>query len=321
MPAFDRHVFLRSIDELPERFRSDAGHSGVAVSIGNFDGVHLGHARIVQRLIAMARSLGTPAAVLTFDPHPAKILRPELAPTPLTWTERKAELLYRLGVDVVIAYPTDLALLELAPREFFDKIVVGRLGVRGMVEGRNFFFGHDRGGTIERLGEFCRASGVQLEVVDAAEIDGQTVSSTRIRSLIADGQVAEAGRLLGRPHRIRGTVIHGQGRGNGLGYPTANIDAIDTILPGEGIYAGRAWIDSSAYATAMSLGGNPTFDESDVKVEAFLLDYDGDLYDRPIEIDFLSRLRDIKRFDSVDELVVQIARDVEETRRIVEKVK
>ena len=134
-----------------------------------------------------------------------------------------------------------------------------------MVEGQNFFFGHDRGGNIEVLGQFCRQAGIPLEVVEPAQIDGQVVSSSRVRTLISAGQVAEAARLLTRPYRIRGTVVHGQGRGNKLGYPTANVGAIDTLLPGEGIYAGQAWIDGRSYATAMSLGSNPTFDESEAE--------------------------------------------------------
>ncbi len=305
-------VLYRHLNELPERFR------GGVLSIGNFDGVHLGHARIVARLLEMARSLDRPSVILTFDPHPARILRPQQAPAPLSWTEHKTELLSALGVDAVVAYPTDRAFLQLTARQFFDAIIVEQLRAKGMVEGRSFFFGHDRVGTIERLGEFCRESGIRLEVVESAEVDGQTVSSSRIRALISAGKVADAARLLTRPYRIRGTVVHGVGRGNQLGYPTANIGQIETMLPGDGIYAGRAWIDSVAYSTAMSVGGNPTFDESELKVEAFLLDYEGDLYDCPIEIDFLARLRDIERYVSVERLVAQIALDVEETRRIVQ---
>jgi len=298
------------LDALPEVFR------GGVVSIGNFDGVHWGHARIVGRLLEMARRQEAPAVILTFDPHPARLLRPRQAPTPLSWTEHKAQLLYELGVDAVVAYPTDPALLELTAAEFFDRIILGQLRARGMVEGQNFFFGHDRGGNIEVLGQFCRRAGISLEVVEPVRIDGQVVSSSRVRTLISAGAVAEAARLLTRPYRIRGTVIHGQGRGNKMGYPTANVGEIGTLLPGEGIYAGQAWIDGKSYAAAMSLGGNPTFDESEQKVEAYLLDYHGDLYGRPIEIDFLSRLRDIKRFDSAGQLIDQMALDVQETRRI-----
>jgi riboflavin kinase/FMN adenylyltransferase len=303
-------VLYRHMDDLPERFR------GGALSIGNFDGVHLGHARIVARLLAMARRQGVSAVILTFDPHPAFLLRPQQAPTPLSWTERKARLLHELGVEAVVAYPTDAALLRLTADEFFARIVLGQLRARGMVEGRNFFFGHDRGGNIRVLGDFCRRADIPLEVVESVQVDGQVVSSSRVRTLISAGEVAEAVRLLSRPYRIRGTVVHGQGRGNRLGYPTANVGEIDTLLPGEGIYAGRAWLDGRPHATAMSLGGNPTFDETEKKVEAFLLDYRGDLYGRPIEIDFLARLRDIRRFDSPDQLVDQMALDVQETRRI-----
>jgi riboflavin kinase/FMN adenylyltransferase len=221
-----------------------------------------------------------------------------------------------LGVDAVVAYRTDRALLELTASEFFERIVLGKLRACGIVEGRNFFFGHDRGGDIGLLDRFCRAAEIPLEVVEPEQIAGQVVSSSRVRKQVAAGDVIDAERLLGRPYRIRGKVVHGQGRGNSLGYPTANVGEIDTMLPGEGIYAGRAWIGDRPYTTAISLGSNPTFDESELKVEAFLLDYDGDLYGYPIEIDFLARLRDIRRFDSVEQLVEQIARDVEQTRKI-----
>ncbi len=301
------------LDDLPRQFR------GGAVSIGNFDGVHLGHASIVRRLGAMAGRMGAPAVILTFDPHPARILRPFDAPMPLSCPDDKARLLCELGADGVVAYPTDRALLSLSAGDFFQQIVRGQLQARGMVEGRNFYFGHDRGGDIQRLDGFCRDAGLALEVVEPAEVSGQIVSSSRIRALVASGHVEEAARLLGRPYRIRGTVVHGQGRGDGLGYPTANIAGIQTLLPGEGIYAGRAVLDGRPYAAAMSLGANPTFNESEVKVEVFLLDYHGDLYDWSVEIDFLARLRDIKRFESVEELVQQIALDVQNTRQIADE--
>ncbi len=306
MPALYRHL-----DDLPERFR------GGVVSIGNFDGVHRGHASIAGRLLDMAGHQNVRAVVLTFDPHPVRLLRPLQAPTPLSWTERKACLLHELGVDAIVAYPTDLSLLALTAGEFFDRIILGQLRARGLVEGQNFFFGHDRGGNIEVLGQFCQHSGIPLEVVDPVQMGGQVVSSSRVRTLISAGQVAEASQLLTRPYRIRGKVVHGQGRGNKLGYPTANVGEIDTLLPGEGIYAGLAWIDGRSYATAMSLGSNPTFDESEPKVEAFLLDYHGDLYGRPIEVDFLARLRDVQRFDSASQLTDQMSLDVGETERIV----
>jgi riboflavin kinase / FMN adenylyltransferase len=308
---------IRNLDHLPDCLR------GGAVSIGNFDGVHRGHARIAERLIALARRIGGAAIVFTFDPHPARILRPQQAPPPLCWLERKAELLAKLGVDAVVAYPTSEEFLRLDARQFFHQIVRDRLAARGLVEGRNFFFGHHRSGTIDVLQGLCTESGIPLEVIDPVEIDGQAVSSSRVRGLVAAGRLDEVRAMLTQPYRIHGTVVRGVGRGNRLGYPTANVDHIDLLLPGEGIYAGRAWIGGSAQAplsrvraAAISIGSNPTFDEAALKVEAYLLDFEGDLYDQPIEVDFLARLRKIKRFDTAGQLVAQMAHDVEATRRI-----
>ncbi len=223
---------LRDLHDLPETVR------GGAVAIGNFDGVHLGHARIVERLLAQAKAIGGPAVVFTFDPHPVRILRPEQAPPPLTWTDRKAELLAELGVDTTIAYPTDEALLRLAPAEFFQQIVTAALGAKAMVEGANFFFGHNRTGTIDVLRQLCESKNIALEVVEPVVIDGEAVSSSRVRKLISAGRVDEANRLLTGPYRIRGMVRHGAARGAKIGFPTANVDAIDTLLPGPGVYAG-----------------------------------------------------------------------------------
>ena len=307
-------VLFRHLDDLPKRF------CGCALAIGNFDGVHLGHARIVDRLLAMARRVDGPAVILTFDPHPARLLRPEEAPVPLCWTERKAEILEQLGVEAVVAFPTDRAFLGLEARTFFEQVVRGQLQARGLVEGRIFFFGRRREGTIGLLQQFCDEVAIPLEIVEPAEVDGRVVSSSLVRAEIAAGQVEQARRLLGRPYCIRGVVVHGRGRGNRLGYPTANVEQIDTLLPAEGIYAGLARFGATACAAALSLGANPTFDESDRKVEAFLLDWHGDLYDRSIEIDFLARLRDIKKFHSPEELVAQMAQDADRTRQIAESM-
>jgi riboflavin kinase / FMN adenylyltransferase len=305
-------TFLRDLDHLPEAFR------GGAVSIGNFDGVHLGHARIVERLLAAARRLGGPAVVFTFDPPPSRILRPEAAPMPLCEADRKAELLTQLGVDAVLAYPTNEAFLRLGAREFFDQIVLDRLAARAMVEGPNFLFGRQRGGNVQVLGQFCAEAGITLEVVDPIEIGGQLVSSSRIRELIAAGRVDEARNLLGHPYRVRGTVVRGAGRGSKLGYPTANIGQIATLLPAPGIYAAQALAAGARWPTAVSLGPNPTFDEGLLKVEAYLIGYEGFLYDQPIEVDFLARLRDIERFGSVEALVAQMARDVAAVKKELE---
>ena len=291
-------------------------HCG-AVSIGNFDGVHRGHVRIVERLIEKARQCGGPSVVFTFDPHPVRILRPELAPPPLTWTRRKAEMLAELGVDAVIAYPTDAELLELNPQQFFDWIVCQTLQAKAMVEGPNFCFGNRREGNIDVLRSLCDKAGVVLEVVDPLQEDGEYVSSSRVRRLIAHGDVRAASQLLARPYRIRGMVSHGVGRGAKIGYPTANVCGVDTLLPADGVYAGRGSSSAKSWPAAINLGPNPTFGEDQAKVEVHLIGYEGSLYDMPLEVDFLARLRDIQPFASVDALREQLGRDVEAVRQTV----
>ncbi len=304
-------ILLRTLDDFPETLR------GGAVAIGNFDGVHLGHARLVERLRAMAQRVGGPAVVFTFDPPPTRILRPEMAPEPLLWLERKIAILEELGADAVLVYPTDKALLEMEARQFFDRIVRERLGARAMVEGPNFFFGHHRSGNVEVLRRFCAEANVPFEVAEPVEVEGQIVSSSRIRLLVMAGRVDEARAMLGRPHRIRGMVVRGAGRGATIGCPTANLDQIDTLVPGEGIYAARALADGRWHPAAVSLGPNPTFGEAGPKVEAHLIGFQGMLYGQPMEVDFLARLREIRRFDSVDALLAQIAGDVAQTVELV----
>jgi len=290
-----------------------------AVAIGNFDGVHLGHANIARRLIDFAKKLPGPAVVFTFDPHPVRILRPEQHPPPLTWTERKAELLAEIGIDWVIAYPTDEALLRLEPEEFFQKIVRETLSARAMVEGPNFCFGHNRRGNVNLLGELTRQADIELEVVEPYQLDGEIVSSSRIRRAIAEGDVAIAARMLTCPYRIRGMVTHGAGRGGHIGFPTANLDAIDTLLPAEGVYAGRGHVGESAWPAAINIGPNPTFGESGLKVEVHLIDYQDSLYGQPLEVDFLARIRDVRPFGSPEELIQQLRQDVDQARKLVER--
>ena len=304
-------TLFRSLNDLPPSLRHGA------VSIGNFDGVHRGHALLVENLLAEARDVDGPAVVFTLDPHPASVLRPEQTPPSLSWLERKAWLLGQLGIDAVIAYPTDRALLELDAETFFQQIILDRLSARAMVEGPNFFFGHNRSGDLNVLDHLCREADVVLKVAQPAQHEGQVISSSRIRRLVAEGAIDEANRMLTQPYRIRGQVVRGEGRGRKLGYPTANLAQVDTILPGEGIYASRAWIDDAAWPAAVNIGPNLTFDESMPKVEAYLLGFDDTIYDRMIELDFIARVRDIERFDSADALVAQMRRDVDAVGRII----
>ena len=301
---------IRHLDQLPDAAR------GGAVAIGNFDGVHLGHLRIVQRLLERAQALPGPAVVFTFDPHPVRILRPDECPPPLTWTERKAQLLAQQGVDKIVAYPTDEALLQLTAREFFDQIVCQALGARAMVEGPNFFFGHNREGNVEVLSQLTAAAGISLDVVEPFQWEGAIVSSSLVRSLIAAGEVARAARMLSAPYRIRGMVTHGAGRGVKLGFPTANLEAVDTLLPRLGVYAGRAWLGGTGYPAAINLGPSPTFGEELIKVEVHLIEYHEAMYGQPLEVEFLERLRDVVAFDSEVQLVQQLEQDVARARHI-----
>jgi riboflavin kinase/FMN adenylyltransferase len=301
---------LRSLTDLPADLR------GGAVSIGNFDGVHRGHARLVERLLAKASELSGPAIVFTFDPHPVRLLRPSVAPPPLTWTDRKAELLGELGVTATIAYPTDEALLALSPRDFFHLIIVNQLAAKAMVEGPNFFFGRGREGNIETLAQLCSTAGVALEIVQPVRIGDKLVSSSGVRQAIQAGDVDLARQLLTRPYRLRGMVTHGAARGSKIGFPTANLEAIDTLLPGNGVYAARAYTTSGHWPAAVNIGPNPTFGEHAQKIEAHLIGFTGSLYGQPLELEFLSRLRSIRPFANVEALKAQLAQDVAAVRQI-----
>ncbi|PHR93936.1 MAG: riboflavin biosynthesis protein RibF [Blastopirellula sp.] len=306
---------FRDLDQLPSQYR------GGALTIGNFDGVHLGHARIVAQLCARAKQINGHAVVFTFDPHPVRLLRPDQAPPPLTWTRRKVELLGKLGVDAVVAYPTDQALLNLGPHEFFQKIVVNQIRAQAMIEGPNFFFGKNRAGDPTLLAQLCADSNISLDIVEPYRLPEETefVSSSRIRKLIAAGDVGTARTMLTEPYRLRGMVTHGAGRGADIGFPTANLEAIDTMLPGIGVYAGIALRDGQPHAAAINIGPNPTFDEHRLKIEAHLIDYRDTLYGEPLELLFLERLREVQPFKEVSELVAQLNRDIESTKQIVDQ--
>jgi riboflavin kinase/FMN adenylyltransferase len=293
---------------------------GAFLAVGNFDGVHRGHARLIGRLRDRAHAAGAKAIALTFDPHPVALLRPQAAPVPLTWTGRTAELLRAAGADAVGVFRTGPWLLGLTAREFFDRVVLGQFAARGMVEGPTFGFGRDRGGDADLLAGWCDAAGLQFEVAAPTEFDGRIVSSSRIRAALAAGDTAEAALLLGRPHRVRGEVRPGAGRGAGLGFATANLHGIDTQIPENGVYAALAWLDEDDPArpgrpAAVHVGPNATFGEGARTVEAHLIDFPHrPLYGRTVQLDFLDRLRGSRKFDGVPALLEQIRADVDRAR-------
>jgi riboflavin kinase / FMN adenylyltransferase len=307
-----RVISIDGSGDIPEIAR------GAIVTVGNFDGVHRGHQGLLARARTRADAAGVPALAITFDPHPVTLLRPEAAPVPLVWLEREIRLLQEAGATLVGVFRTGPWLLELTAREFFDRIVREQLGARGMVEGPNFAFGHDRLGDVRTLEAWCGQSGIDFEVVELAAIDGQLISSSLIRRSLSAGDVALAGRFLCRPHRIRGIVSKGAGRGATIGFPTINLEGADTLVPAEGVYAGLVWLDGDddAHPAACNIGPNPTFGELAKKIEAHLIGFSGDLYGKRVELDFLERLRPTRKFAGREELVEQIAADVRDAKRI-----
>lgn len=290
---------------------------GGAVTVGNFDGVHRGHAALVAELREQARAVGGPAVVLTFDPHPLQLLRPEQFQPVLTTPEDRAGLLRACGADHVVFLRTTPALLRLSAAEFFHQILQERVAARALVEGSNFGFGRDREGTVETLATLCRQAGITLSVVPPVLFHSQAVSSSRVRKALERGAVREAAELLDRPYRLHGTVGKGQQRGRAIGFPTANLERIETLLPGDGVYAVRVHRGDEMWPGAANLGPNPTFGEQARKVEVHLIGFQGDLLGKRLGIDFIDRLRETRAFHGVAELSEQLHRDVEDARRLV----
>lgn len=294
-----------------------AGHGG-CLTIGNFDGVHRGHQRILSVLVAQARECGVPAVAMTFDPHPIVLLAPDRAPPNLSTLARKSELIARCGVDVLVVIETSRDLLQLSPHEFFSRIVRQELAACGMVEGPNFYFGRDRAGDVDLLQSLCTQAGMSFQVVTPVLQAGQVVSSSVIRRAIAVGQVRDAVSRLGHPYQLSGRVVTGVQRGRQIGFPTANLDDIATLLPADGVYAGQVHVGDSRYSTAVHIGPNPTFGEAARKVEAHLIGFSGDLYGRTLAIDLLSEVRPTRTFETREDLIRQVQQDLRSVATLAE---
>jgi riboflavin kinase/FMN adenylyltransferase len=303
----------RGIQEVPEGFGPSV------VTVGFFDGVHLGHREVIGRTVRAARERGLPAAVVTFDRHPREVLSPGSAPRLLTTTPRKAGLVEALGADLLLVLPFTEELSRWPPERFVERVLVGALRAAHVVVGANFTFGHRAAGTLRTLEELGRAHGFTAEGVPLLELDGRRLSSSSIREALAGGDLSWPTRALGRRFAVDGVVVRGAGRGRDLGFPTANL-ATDPrlLLPARGIYAGVAEGEEGRWVAAISVGTNPTFGEEPLHAEAHLLDYEGpDLVGRPLALEFWARLRDEERFDSPEALAVAIAEDVRRTRELV----
>jgi riboflavin kinase/FMN adenylyltransferase len=295
--------------------------SGTSVTIGTFDGVHIGHRALIGRAVAEARRHGLRAAVVTWDRHPNETLRPERVPPLLTTARRKAELIEEAGADVLVILPFDTELSQWEPRRFAADVLKRGLAARRVFVGEGWRFGRGAVGDPALLRELGNELGFTAEAVRLAHVGGAAVSSTRVRLAVASGDMEVAGDLLGRPFDLEGVVVHGDDRGAKLGFPTANV-AIDAKLarPPLGVYAARARASTTWFKAAVNVGVNPTFggDASIIppRLEAYLIDFDGDLYGAPLRIEFLKRLRDEMAFDSAEGLVAQIAKDVEAAKAL-----
>ncbi|TXH32458.1 MAG: bifunctional riboflavin kinase/FAD synthetase [Actinobacteria bacterium] len=283
------------------------------VTIGVFDGVHVGHQALIRHNLEIAERHNLESVVVTFDPNPLEVLRPEVAPTRLCDLSRRVELIARLGVELVEVIEFDTGLSAQTAEEFARDVLLEQLDARHVVIGEGFRFGNRARGSAQTL----RDAGLTVDEYSLVG-DSEVVSSTRIRAAVADGDVVGAAAMLGRPHEVAGVVVMGEQRGRELGFPTANIEHHRlAAVPSDGVYAGTAVLDGVRHPAAISVGTNPTFEGTARTVEAYLLDLDQDLYGRLMRVEFVERLRDTLAFDSVDDLVTQMHEDVAVTRRIV----
>jgi riboflavin kinase/FMN adenylyltransferase len=309
----------QGLDDVPD------GWGSSVVTIGVFDGVHRGHQRIISAAAESGAELGIPVVVITFDPHPAEVTRPGSHPPLLGTTRRRAQLLADMGVEAVCVLPFTYEFSQLGPDEFVRAVLVDRLHARRVVVGDNFRFGHRAAGDVALLAELGEKYDFTAEGVPLLADDGVTISSSGIRSRLAGGDVADARRDLGRPHRVEGVVVRGQQRGRALGFPTANLETPPhTVIPADGVYAGwLARLDEEGHETerwpaAISIGTNPTFDGRERTVEAYALDRDDlDLYGVHMAVDFADRLRGMVRFESAAALAGQMRRDVDTARALL----
>jgi riboflavin kinase/FMN adenylyltransferase len=302
------------------------------VTVGMYDGVHRGHQHLIGAAVSRARAMRRPCLLLTFDPHPAEVVRPGSHPAILTSPDRKAELVAELGVDAMCVLPFTPEFSRLSPGSFTHTVLVEHLHAAQVVVGRNFTYGYKAAGTVETLAQEGRRFGFAVEGVDltsvaqAPDLDGDgevTISSTYIRACVAAGDMASAALALGRPHRVDGIVVRGDRRGRELGYPTANVECpMFTAVPADGVYAGALVLrdhtgaSRSSHPAAISVGSNPTFSGSRRTVEAHLLDFDGDLYGEHVGVEFITRLRPMVAFPGVPELLAAMAGDVAEARAV-----
>lgn len=303
------HIQMGWTEYPPDDFRYGA------VTVGNFDGVHLGHQALVAGAKEWSAKIGGPAIVVTFDPPPLSILHPDSAKPPLTTIEDRAQLLLDHGADRVITIRTEPGLLAISPEAFFEDVICRQLAAKALVEGADFRFGRKRTGDVSLLKKFCESELIDFEIIPPVVINGESVSSSRVRNALIAGDIRTATTLLGHPYSIRGTVATGAKRGRTLGFPTANLENVETLVPAVGVYAMKAFVNGQAWPAAANIGPNPTFGEDARKFEIHIIGFSGDLYGTALKAEFITKIRDTVPFSGVDALKEQLQKDVLSARQ------
>lgn len=299
-----------SLDEIKKPFKNPV------LTIGNFDGVHRGHLGLFNKVKERAKAVGGQSIVMTFEPHPAKVMRPGNGPLLITPTDQKLELMEQAGIDVVICVPFDLAFAAISAEDFVKDILVTKIGIKEMVVGYDYTFGYQRQGNLELLRKMGQELGFLVQVIGPVEINQNPVSSTSIRQLVQAGQIKEAKDQLGRDFQINGKVVQGQGRGKKLlGFPTANLYWADALYPKPGVYAVRVTLEGRTYYGVTNVGYNPTFENQVLSIETHIFDFAMNIVDKTIKIEFIERIRDEKKFQNIKELSNQIALDIRSAKK------
>ncbi|MGW8321474.1 MAG: bifunctional riboflavin kinase/FAD synthetase, partial [Thermodesulfobacteriota bacterium] len=285
------------------------------VTLGNFDGLHIGHQVLIGKVVNRAREIGGNSIVFTFHPHPLKVLSPDTCPPLISTYEEKIALFEELGIDLLLMIPFTRKIAEMSAWDFAETVLANTLNASEVFVGFNYRFGRDREGSVDRLREFGEKLGFRVTEVREVTVHDEVVSSTKIRDLLRAGNVDHAARLLGRPYAITGRVVKGDQRGRTLGFPTANVEPVHEIMPYPGVYAVRVFLEGKQYDGVANAGFRPTFDKRDLCLEAHILDFSGEVYGKEITLFFVAKIRDEKRFESLEALKAQIEKDIVEGRK------
>lgn len=284
------------------------------LTIGNYDGIHIGHKKIIKKVIELALKIKGTSMLMTFEPHPLSILKPEKLIGRITPFHIKKKIIEENGIDVLIVMEFNNELRQMSPEDFFNKILIEKIGIKGLIVGYDFKFGKGGLGNINTLKKLCDLKSIYFESVDAITLDNDKVGSNRIRKMLIEGEVYRASKLLGNLYFIEGRVVKGEGRGNKLGFPTINIETTYEIIPKEGVYITEVEFDSKKYPSVTNIGFNPTFDGKHLTIETHIIDFTGDLYGKDIILYFHKRLRTEIKFTSVYDLKNQIQTDINGAR-------